>query len=45
MGAGDLVPEYLKILNYQVEQIDPEKTTLNSMQNYDVIITGILVID
>lgn len=41
MGAGDLVPEYLKILNYQVEQIDPEKTTLNSLQNYDVIITGI----
>ena len=41
MGAGDLVPEYLRALNYQVELLEPKEVNLSVLQNYDVIITGI----
>ena len=41
MGAGDLVPDYLKILNYNIELLSSEQLTLNKLKNYDVIITGI----
>ena len=41
MGAGDLVPEYLRALNYQVELLEPKEVNLSLLQKYDVIITGI----
>ena len=41
MGAGDLIPDYLKILNYNIELLNSEELTLNKLKNYDVIITGI----
>ena len=41
MGAGDLIPNYLKILNYDVELLSPEKLTLDKLKNYDVVLTGI----
>ena len=41
MGAGDLIPDYLKILNYDIELLSSEELTLNKLKNYDVIITGV----
>jgi LmbE family N-acetylglucosaminyl deacetylase len=41
MGAGDLIPEYLKILNYDIELLSSEEISLNKLKNYDVIITGV----
>lgn len=41
MGAGDLIPDYLKILNYDIELLICEELTLNKLKNYDVIITGV----
>ena len=41
MGAGDLVPDYLKILSYEIEVLSPDELTLNKLNNYDVIITGV----
>ena len=34
MGAGDLVPDYLKILNYDIELLSSEELNLNSLKNY-----------
>ena len=41
MGAGDLVDQYLKILKYDIEQINPKELTLKYLKNYDVVITGV----
>ncbi|MBH19243.1 MAG: LmbE family protein [Crocinitomicaceae bacterium] len=41
MGAGDLIPDYLKILNYDIELLSSDELTLNKLKNYDVIITGV----
>jgi hypothetical protein len=41
MGAGDLVPDYLKILNYDIELLSSDELTLNKLKNYDVIIIGV----
>ena len=41
MGAGDLIPDYLEILNYDIELLSSEELTLNKLKNYDVIITGV----
>jgi hypothetical protein len=41
MGAGDLVDQHLKILNYDVKQISPKDLTLKDLKNYDVVITGV----
>ena len=41
MGAGDLIPDYLKILNYDIELLSSDELTFNKLKNYDVIITGV----
>jgi len=41
MGAGDTVPECLSLLGYDVTMIDPENMTPESIEPFDVIITGI----
>ena len=32
MGAGDLVPDYLKILNYDIELLSSEELNLNKLR-------------
>ena len=41
MGAGDLVDQHLKILKYDIDQINPKELTLRYLKNYDVVITGV----
>ena len=41
MGAGDLVDQHLKILNYEINQISTKDLTLKDLKNYDVVITGV----
>ena len=40
-GAGDLIPESLRQIGYQVEEIIPSEITEVSLQKYDAIILGI----
>ena len=40
-GAGDLIPESLRQIGYQVEEIIPTEITELSLQKYDAIILGI----
>ena len=41
MGAGDLVFEHLKILNYNIEQIKLNEISADDLIKYDVIISGV----
>ncbi|WP_121666666.1 PIG-L family deacetylase [Mesonia aquimarina] len=40
-GAGDVVPQSLRTIGYQVDIISPENITKNSLKNYDALILGI----
>ncbi|PKV50959.1 GlcNAc-PI de-N-acetylase [Aquimarina sp. MAR_2010_214] len=40
-GAGDVVPESLQQIGYQVTTIDPESISLESIQSFDAIVVGI----
>ncbi|MCF6132209.1 PIG-L family deacetylase [Flavobacterium wongokense] len=41
MGAGDEVPKSLAQMGYEVETIKPEEISLERLQNFDVVMTGI----
>ena len=41
MGAGDLVFDHLKILNYNIEQIKLNEISADDLKKYDVIISGV----
>jgi LmbE family N-acetylglucosaminyl deacetylase len=41
MGAGDDVPKALEQLGVAVDQLDPKRTTLQELKQYDAVITGI----
>lgn len=41
MGAGDEVPKSLLQMGYEVSILKPEEITLEKLQNFDVVITGI----
>ena len=40
-GAGDLVPEAIREMGYDVELIAPETLTLESLKTYDAVVLGI----
>lgn len=40
-GAGDVVPESLRQIGYNVTNIDPESITTESIKSYDAIVVGI----
>ncbi|MCC7501377.1 MAG: PIG-L family deacetylase [Flavobacteriales bacterium] len=40
-GAGDDVPQAIEQLGVKVDIVDPAKATLESLQGYDAIVTGI----
>lgn len=40
-GAGDVIPENLKQIGYNVRIIDPETITEGSLANYDAVVVGI----
>jgi hypothetical protein len=40
-GAGDVVPESLTQIGYQVVRILPENISLKNLQNYDAVVMGI----
>ena len=40
-GAGDVVPESLRQIGYQVTTINPEEIELSTLQKFDAVITGI----
>ncbi|MDY8136314.1 PIG-L family deacetylase [Aquimarina sp. 2201CG5-10] len=40
-GAGDVVPESLRQIGYQVTLLDPESITLEKLQSFDAIVVGI----
>lgn len=40
-GAGDVVPESLRQIGYQVVYIQPENISLENLQNYDAVVMGI----
>lgn len=41
MGAGDMVPESLEQIGYQVHIIDPDKIEKGSLDKYDAVVVGI----
>lgn len=41
MGAGDEVPESLRQMDYNVTLLSPDKITVESIKNFDAILTGI----
>lgn len=41
MGAGDMVPESLEQIGYQVHIIDPDKMEKGSLDRYDAVVVGI----
>jgi LmbE family N-acetylglucosaminyl deacetylase len=41
MGAGDKVPESLKAIGYNVEQIEPSKITTSALKKYEAVILGV----
>ncbi|NDV42723.1 PIG-L family deacetylase [Flagellimonas sediminis] len=41
MGAGDMVPESLKQIGYQVHLIDPNDIQKGSLDKYDAVVVGI----
>ncbi|WP_228237453.1 PIG-L family deacetylase [Allomuricauda sp. M10] len=41
MGAGDMVPESLKQIGYQVHIIDPNDIQKGSLDKYDAVVVGI----
>lgn len=41
MGAGDDIPEYLKQIGYDVTLLTDDDLELSSLNNFDVIVTGI----
>jgi len=41
MGAGDEVPKSLKQMGYEVTILKPEEITIEKLQNFNVVITGI----
>lgn len=45
MGAGDLVPEALRLLGIQVDILDVGKITLEILNQYDAIVFGIRVMN
>ena len=40
-GAGDVVPESLEQIGYNVTKIPPGSMTLNSLKNFDAVVLGI----
>lgn len=40
-GAGDVVPESLRQIGYQVEVIAPHDITINNLKRFDAIVVGI----
>lgn len=40
-GAGDVVPESLRQIGYNVTNIDPESITTENIKSYDAIVVGI----
>ncbi|GGX27228.1 PIG-L family deacetylase [Aquimarina muelleri] len=40
-GAGDVVPESLRQIGYNVNNIDPESITTENIKSYDAIVVGI----
>lgn len=40
-GAGDLIPESLRQIGYQVEELNPSEISENTLQKYDAIVVGI----
>lgn len=40
-GAGDEVPQYLKLMGYEVSIIKPENISSENLRQFDVVITGI----
>lgn len=40
-GAGDVVPESLEQIGYNVTKIPPGSITLNSLKNFDAVVLGI----
>ncbi len=41
MGAGDNIPANLEQIGYQVDLLDPERLTLEDLEVYDAVITGV----
>ena len=41
MGAGDEVPKSLLQMGYEVDTIKPEEISVEKLENYDVVMTGI----
>ena len=40
-GAGDAIPESLKQIGYQVEKVEPETISAESLSKYDALVIGI----
>ncbi|MDR6300721.1 PIG-L family deacetylase [Mesonia maritima] len=40
-GAGDVVPESLRIIGYQVDILTPEEITAENLKKYDAVVIGI----
>lgn len=40
-GAGDLVPEALREMGYQVTKLSTNQILINDLSNYDAIVTGV----
>lgn len=40
-GAGDVIPESLRQIGYQVSEISPEEITEKNLQNFDAIVMGV----
>lgn len=41
MGAGDVVPTSLEQIGYEVDLLDPSSITLQKLEKYDALITGV----
>lgn len=41
MGSGDVIPESLEQIGYQVTLLDPETITANNLKAFDAVIVGI----
>ncbi|MEH6658164.1 PIG-L family deacetylase [Leeuwenhoekiella marinoflava] len=40
-GAGDVIPESLRQIGYQVAEVSPEEITAKNLENFDAVVMGI----
>ncbi|RXG11282.1 LmbE family N-acetylglucosaminyl deacetylase [Leeuwenhoekiella aestuarii] len=40
-GAGDVIPESLRQIGYQVAEVSPEEITAKNLENFDAVVMGV----